>query len=106
MTPKAEAEILEHVLAALHPAPRRAWRRWLVPFVLWLGAVAVGLAVLRSGVELRWPHFLLAGGSFVLGVKCAYDFYLALFSRQWPLITQYIDRERLERRLAELRAGR
>ena len=106
MSPKQEICILEGLLKAMDTSRqrRRRWRSWLASAVLWLLTAAMFFVVFQNAGALSWPHYLLAGGCFVLGVVFAYDFYKSMFYQQWPVIADYVDREQVERRIAELRA--
>ena len=106
MSPKQEECILQGLLKAMDTAgnKRNRWRFWLISVVLWLATAGLFLVVFRYGGALQWPHYLFAVGSFVLGVGFAYDFYKSMFHQQWPVMSRYVDREQVERRLSELRA--
>ncbi|WP_133001240.1 hypothetical protein [Luteimonas arsenica] len=105
MSPKQEECILDGLLKAMDTAgkKRSGWRFWLISAVLWLATASLFFVVFRYGGSLQWPHYLLAAGSFALGLGFAYDFYKSISHQQWPVMARYVDREQVERRLAELR---
>ncbi|WP_057916495.1 hypothetical protein [Lysobacter antibioticus] len=103
MNREQEVHVLKELLKAMDTSQcGRPWRyRWLWAG-LWLATAAMFFVVFRSGAEFHWPHILLAAGCFGLGLVFAYDFCRSMLFRQWPVVAPHIDRERIERRLAEL----
>ena len=105
MGPKEEFCILQGVLKAIessrHP-PSKA-RYWLTTIALWLVITVLFIVVFQNAGELRWPHYLLGASSFLLGLGAAYVFYRSMFYTQWPVVVAYVDRDKIERRLTQLR---
>lgn len=104
MNTAQEISILKGLLKAMdgpqRPDARRRRPMWAG---MWLATAAMFFVVFRSNAEFQWPHVLLALGCFALGLFFAYDFCRSMLLRQWPVVAPYIDRERIQRRLAELR---
>jgi hypothetical protein len=107
MSPEQERQILESMLEALDAqehGTRKPWQR-LASTALWLAVTAMFFIVFRYTDSLSWPHYVLAGGCFALGLAFSYGLYKAIYADQWPVMAQYIRREQVELRLEELRDG-
>ena len=78
-----------------------AGTRWFLP-ALWVGLVisTVVLLVLSRWVRVEILMFI----SFMLGLIYFHAYMRAAAVGAWPLLARYVDREAIERRLAELGA--
>ena len=108
MSDKLERDVLEGIIKLLDKPSAESKRStalgWAMTIALWLGCALTFFLVFRYGGAMGWPHLLLASASFAIGLGLAYEIYKHITEAQWPTMAKYIDREKLERRLAELRA--
>lgn len=105
MAKPSEIEVLTRVLEELDdiepPKVLRARRReqWVN------GAAFAALIVMLmfAAGPLGWPGVIVALITFMLGIFVAVHAFRNVRSREWEVISRFLDRDRIERRIAHLR---
>lgn len=102
MKSRAERQVLKSVLKWLdNPRGRVVGTRWFFP-IAWVSLVVVTATLYVTGRSARFEFTAIT--FFLLGLAYWHAYVLATAARSWPVLTQYFDREALERRLRELEA--
>jgi hypothetical protein len=100
MKPAAERRILREVLRQIHGAPHPVWpARWFLP-VAWVAFVVLVATFYALGELVA--HWLGAFGFVLLGMAYMFANLKAAAANAWPVLGQYVQRERIESRLREL----
>lgn len=91
---------LERLLTSEGPSlKRRRLASWLLGVALWLTLSATLFVCFSDPLVPRGLLII----PFLAGLCCALRMYVATITRQWPILKQFIDREAVEQRAAELR---
>lgn len=100
-----EIDVLTRMLRELDdvepPRVLRARRREQVANGVAFAALLVMLPFAAG--PLGWPGVLVAVITFLLGILVAVHAFRNVRSREWEVISRYLDRDRIERRIAHLR---
>ena len=105
MKPANEKQLLLAVLKQLdRPDKKINARSSLSNVVLWLVSATVFFLIFRYGGPLGWTDLILGVVCFSFGMFFAFDLYRTMHAEQWPVITSYLDRSRVEARLHEFGA--
>ncbi|MEI2453493.1 hypothetical protein ABU614_08985 [Lysobacter firmicutimachus] len=99
-----EKTLILQVLALLDGTAKRPGRiaSAAATLAIWLLSFATALLYFQFGRPLHWTHGLVAVVCLGAGYWFAYDLYRSMSQRQWPRLTPYVDRAKLEKRLREL----
>ena len=105
MKPADEKQLLLAVLKQLDdPGKKVNAHSSLCYVILWLVAAMVFFLFFRYGDPLGWSDLILGVVCFSIGLFFAFYLYRTMHAEQWPVITSYLDRSRVEARLHELGA--
>lgn len=103
MNSKLEERVLRRLILQLDNQRRPSGAgNLVVNLLLWIAVGGVMLAFFRYGPPAHWTDALLGGAFFCFGFFFAYDIYRSSYAQQWPTISHYLDRSRIEERLREL----
>lgn len=91
---------LERLLASEDPSPKR-WRlaSWGLGIAVWL-TLSATFFVCFVGPQVARGLLIVP---FLTGFLGALRMYVTTITRQWPILSRFIDREAVRRRAAELR---
>jgi hypothetical protein len=100
MKPVAEKRLLREVLRLIDRPVQPVWSaRWFIPLA-WV--VFVLLTAIFYALGELVAHWLSAFGFVLLGMAYMFANLKAAATRAWPVLGQYVQRERIESRLREL----
>ncbi len=105
MKPADEKQLLLEMLKQLDGPDKKINARssWS-NVILWLVSAMVFFLIFRYGDPPGWTDLILGVVCFSFGLFFAFYLYRTMHAEQWPVITSYLDRSRVEARLHELGA--